>query len=133
MKPNANFDTGGFSPKSSGNDSADNRLRQMTGDLTILRRIAKNDKSAIKDCVEVYGSKIWTMVKSFTDSPRQAEIITQEIFLDIWKNAERFGATGISERVVVALISRRRIKAYLNQIYSLDLLSKTSPAAEIFT
>ena len=38
-----------------------------------------------------------------------AEDAVQEIFLDIWKNAERFDASRSSETTFVAMIARRRL------------------------
>jgi RNA polymerase sigma-70 factor (ECF subfamily) len=38
-----------------------------------------------------------------------AEDVVQEIFVDIWKNAERFDETQASETTFVAMIARRRI------------------------
>jgi RNA polymerase sigma-70 factor (ECF subfamily) len=38
-----------------------------------------------------------------------AEDVVQEIFVDIWKNAERFDPTQSSETTFVAMIARRRI------------------------
>ena len=38
-----------------------------------------------------------------------AEDIVQEIFVDIWKNADRFDASQASETTYIAMIARRRI------------------------
>lgn len=38
-----------------------------------------------------------------------AEDVVQEIFVDIWKNAERFDASQASETTFIAMIARRRI------------------------
>jgi RNA polymerase sigma-70 factor (ECF subfamily) len=42
-------------------------------------------------------------------NPDDAEDAVQEIFVDIWKNAERFDDTKSSETTFVAMIARRRI------------------------
>ena len=39
----------------------------------------------------------------------EAEDAVQEIFIDIWKNAERFDASRASETTFVAMIARRRL------------------------
>ena len=77
--------------------------------LTIVQRLAKDDKNAVAECVDAYGSLIWTMAKKYTDSAEKAEIAAQKIFLDIWRCAERFDSTKIDESAFICLIARRRL------------------------
>lgn len=76
---------------------------------SILKRIASGDKSAVSDCVEIYGSQIWTAAKKFTDSTAEAEIIVLKIFNDIWKYASNYDAAKSSEAGFVGLIIYRRL------------------------
>ena len=61
------------------------RTIQKTKPLTILRRIAKKDKTAVKDRVDTYGNFIWVLARKFTASTDEAEAAVQEIFTDIWR------------------------------------------------
>lgn len=75
----------------------------------ILTRIAQADKSAVQECVELYGKMIWALAKQYTDSTEEAERVVPEIFMDIWRNA-RFCDLEISdEEVWIALIARRHL------------------------
>ena len=76
---------------------------------TILPRIAAGDESAINDCLNQYGNLIWALAKKLTPKQEDAEDAVQEIFIDIWKNAERFDAAQASETTFVAMIARRRL------------------------
>ena len=78
-----------------------------TESLTILERIGKGDKTAIEECVNTYGNLILALARYHTDSSEEAEILTQEIFLDIWRYARRFDSVKFSESSFVYLIARR--------------------------
>lgn len=75
----------------------------------ILERIAEGDKTAVQDCMDAYGGLVWSLARRMLANPEDAEDATQEIFIDIWKNAERFDATQASETTFVAMIARRRL------------------------
>ena len=75
----------------------------------ILKRIANGDESAVADCLKAYGGLVWSLARRMLRNPADAEDVVQEIFVDIWKNAERFDAEQSSETTFVAMIARRRI------------------------
>lgn len=75
----------------------------------ILERIAKGDKSAVQDCLDAYGGLVWSLARRMLANADDAEDAAQEIFIDIWKNAERFDAAQASETTFVAMIARRRL------------------------
>lgn len=60
-----------------------------------------------------YGDLIWAMGKRFTDTAEDAKAVTQEIFLNIWRHAERFEQTDFDELVFITLIARRQLRKYL--------------------
>ena len=77
--------------------------------LTVLQRIAEADKTAVKECLDEHGNLVWALAKKFTDSIEDAETATQEIFLDIWKYADRFDRAGLSEENFIFLIAYQRL------------------------
>ncbi len=81
--------------------------------LTIFQRIGNKDKTAVKDCVDVYGNFIWALARKFTASTEEAEAAAQEIFHDIWRYSERAEKVQSAESVLIALIARRRLIKYL--------------------
>ncbi len=90
-----------------------NRTIQKTETSSILRRIAEKDKTAVKDCIDTYGNLVWALARKFTASHGEAEEVTQEIFTDIWRYSERIDKSHYAERVLIALIARRRLIKYL--------------------
>jgi len=77
--------------------------------LSVLQRIASGDSVAVRDCIEQYGSLVWSLARRLSRSPSDAEDATQEIFLDIWRSAARFDAAQGSDKVFIAMIARRRL------------------------
>ena len=75
----------------------------------ILQRIAEGDKTAVQDCLNMYGGLVWSLARRMLSNSDDAEDAVQEIFIDIWKNAERFDAQQASEATFIAMISRRRL------------------------
>ena len=89
------------------------RTIQKTKSLTILQRLAEKDKTAVADCVDAYGNFIWALARKFTNSPEEAEAAVQEIFIDIWRYAERADQAQSPENLLIALIARRRLIKHL--------------------
>jgi RNA polymerase sigma factor (sigma-70 family) len=75
----------------------------------ILKRIALGDRDAVSDCLDKYGGLVWSIARRMLRNADDAEDAVQEIFIDIWKNAERFDESQASETTFIAMIARRRI------------------------
>lgn len=56
-----------------------------------------------------YGGLVWTLARRYCRGNTDAEDLTQEIFLQLWKYAERFDSQVASEATFVAMIARRRL------------------------
>jgi DNA-directed RNA polymerase specialized sigma24 family protein len=85
------------------------RTIQKTGTSTILQRIAGRDKTAVKDCIDTYGNFIWALARKFTASRVEAEVATEEIFIDIWQYREGERDIETIEKKLIALIALRRL------------------------
>ncbi len=75
----------------------------------ILKRIGSGDKTAVQECINTYGGLIWSLARRMLSNSDEAEDAVQEIFIDVWKNAERFDESQASETTFVAMIARRRL------------------------
>jgi DNA-directed RNA polymerase specialized sigma24 family protein len=93
--------------------AATTRTNAKTKPLTIIQRIGNKDKTAVVDCIDTYGNFIWALASKFTSSREEAEAATQEIFIDIWRYAERADQPQSAENVLIALIARRRLIKHL--------------------
>jgi RNA polymerase sigma factor (sigma-70 family) len=77
--------------------------------VPLLPRIASGDSDAIDECIERYGGLVWSLARRLSPSVADAEDAVQEIFLDLWKNAERFREEVAGESTFVAMLARRRL------------------------
>lgn len=75
----------------------------------ILKRIAEKDKTAVQECLDAYGGLVWSLALRLLPNSDDAEDAVQDIFIEIWKNAERFDETQSSETTFIAMIARRRL------------------------
>lgn len=76
---------------------------------TILERIASGNKTAVQECLNTYGGLVWSLARRMLANSEEAEDAVQEIFIDVWKNAERFDHAQASETTFIAMIARRRL------------------------
>lgn len=79
----------------------------MTEDF--LPRVARGDASAVEQCIDRYGALIWSIARRFCANPADAEDAVQDVFIALWRNADRFDPERASEVTFVAMITRRRL------------------------
>ncbi len=92
---------------------------------SVLQRIAQGDKGAVEECLSTYGGLIWSLARRMCPKTDDAEDAVQEIFIEVWKNAERFDDAQSSETTFIAMIARRRLidrLRYMNRRISPDYL-----------
>jgi RNA polymerase sigma factor (sigma-70 family) len=75
----------------------------------LLTRIAAGDQSAVPACVARYGPLVWTLAQRRLRNPADAEDAVQDVFIDLWKSADRFDPGVAEEITFVAMIARRRL------------------------
>lgn len=77
--------------------------------VPLLPRIANGDSTAVDECIERYGGLVWSLARRLSPTEADAEDAVQEIFLDLWKNADRFREEVAGESTFVAMLARRRL------------------------
>lgn len=74
-----------------------------------LTRIANGNSRAIDECIDRYGGLVWSLARRLSSSVADAEDAVQEIFIDLWRNADRFRGELAGEATFVAMLARRRL------------------------
>ncbi|MCA9292510.1 MAG: sigma-70 family RNA polymerase sigma factor [Phycisphaerales bacterium] len=82
-------------------------LTNKSSDL--LPRIAAGERAIADELMDRYGGLVWSLARRFSSSATDAEDATQEIFVELWRVADRFDPKVASEATFVAMIARRRL------------------------
>ena len=90
---------------------AGERRSEPVGNVSdsLLKRVAAGDMSAMQECMDRYGGLVWSLARRLCGSPTDAEDAVQEVFVSLWKNAERYDEALGEEVTFVAMIARRRL------------------------
>lgn len=81
----------------------------MTTAPSLLQRVAAGELAAMPACIDEYSGLVWSLARRFCPDAAEAEDAVQEVFISLWKNAERFDSNKSSEVTFVAMIARRRL------------------------
>ena len=93
-------------------------LSPMSSDNTgsILNLIAKGEDRAFNLLIEKYGNLVWSIGRKFLYKESDVEDAVQDVFIAIWKAAEKFDHTKASEVTFISMIARRRFIDYLRKV-----------------
>ncbi|MCC6678838.1 MAG: sigma-70 family RNA polymerase sigma factor [Phycisphaerales bacterium] len=76
---------------------------------SLLQRVAAGDRAAVRECIDRFGGLVWSLARRGGFSDAEAEDAVQEIFVELWRFADRYDPAVASEAAFVAMISRRRL------------------------
>ncbi len=76
---------------------------------SILARVARGDAKAVRECIDEFGGLVWAIARRMARTRADAEDAVQEIFVDVWRSAERYDPAQGSEKVFITTIARRRL------------------------
>ena len=75
----------------------------------LLPRVAEGDHDAIERCIDQYSGLVWSLARRLCPNHTDAEDAVQDIFVSLWRSADRFNPDMGSEPTFVAMIARRRL------------------------
>ncbi|MDV6011387.1 ECF RNA polymerase sigma factor SigK [Haloechinothrix sp. LS1_15] len=89
------------------------RWRAANDDVTLtpeelLARVALGDEYAFARLYDAFVDRIFGLVKRVMRDPAQAEEVTQEVFLEIWRTATRFDSSRGSVVAWAMMLAHRR-------------------------
>lgn len=74
-----------------------------------LERVAAGDPGALDECLEKYRGLVWSLARRSVPNLADAEDAVQEVFIDVWRYADRFNPELGSEANYIGMIARRRL------------------------
>jgi RNA polymerase sigma-70 factor (ECF subfamily) len=78
----------------------------------LMRRAARGDSEAFARLYDELSSAVYGLARRVVRDPARAEDVTQEVFLDVWKQATRFDAgRGKAKTWVMTIAHRRAVDA----------------------
>ncbi len=109
-------------------------INATQSEKSVLQRIAGGDESAVHDAMSEYGGLVWSLAKRMCRTHADAEDAVQDIFVSIWRSADRFDPNVGSEATFVAVIARRklidRLRAQTRRSDTVTL-TEAAPGAEL--
>src|SRR5690606_24550621 len=90
-----------------GSDST--RRLLSNSDDSVMPRVAAGDPAAMEDCLTRYGGLVWSLARRFSPTNADAEDAVQEVFIEVWRHADRYDESIASEPTFIAMIARRRL------------------------
>ncbi len=62
-------------------------------DAALMERISQQDSAALETLYDRYGKPVYSLVLRIAQQPASAEEIVQDVFLQLWRRADRFQIT----------------------------------------
>ncbi|MEM6551486.1 MAG: sigma-70 family RNA polymerase sigma factor [Planctomycetota bacterium] len=81
----------------------------MSATRSPIQQVADGDPDGVSRCLEAYGGLVWTLASRWLGPSADAEDLVQDVFVELWRVAERYDPTKSSEATFVTLITRRRL------------------------
>lgn len=75
----------------------------------LLTRIADGDSNAVGEFLRQHTSLVWGLARRVCRTAQDAEDAVQEIFVEVWRLAERYDPEQGSEATFLTTIARRRL------------------------
>ena len=77
---------------------------------TLLTHVAKGDQAAFEALYDQLGASVYGLIRKVLRNPSQAEEVTQEVLLEVWRTASRFDpARGGAATWMLTIAHRRAI------------------------
>lgn len=85
------------------------RSCEPVAETSLLQRVAAGDAAAVNECVDRYGGLVWSLARKMCAQRADAEDAVQDVFISLWRSADRYDPSIAAEATFVAMIARRRL------------------------
>lgn len=81
----------------------------LVNEPPLLQHVAAGERAAMEQCLARYAPLVWSAARRYLGSSPEAEDAVQEIFIELWRKADRFEPSLGSETAFVMTLARRRL------------------------
>lgn len=82
----------------------------MTNELgQVLTDVAAGKPDSVEACLRHFSGPVWSLARRYLRNDSDAEDATQDIFVELWKSADRFDPSLGSAMTFVMTLARRRL------------------------
>lgn len=82
---------------------------QINEDLSLMQRVAGGDEKAVSELYDRFGNLVFRAARQLLPSDAEAEDAVQEVFLRLWRTADRFDPNRARLVTWVMLLTRRHV------------------------
>ena len=75
----------------------------------VLTRVAAGDPDAVAQCLELHAPLVYGMARRWMGGSADVDDLVQDVFVQIWKQAQQYDPSRASERGWIAMITRRKL------------------------
>ncbi len=91
-------------------------------DIALVTRIAEGDKAAFRTLFETYGERVFRYVYRMVNDEGQAEEVTNDVMLEVWKGAHKFEGRSKASTWVLGIARHLALNAIRGkQLVTVDL------------
>jgi RNA polymerase sigma-70 factor (ECF subfamily) len=83
--------------------------RQKQADQRLMDRVAQGDEIAVGELYDRFGALVYRMSYQMMPTAADADDAVQEVFIRLWKSADRYDASRAALSTWVVLLTRRRL------------------------
>ena len=109
---------------------------ERSSDVLLIQRIANGDKLAMRALFAKHRTQVYRWLLRFVGNEAQAEDILSEVFLDVWRQADRFEARASVSTWILSIARfkaltarRRRPEAELDETIEATLVDPSDDPA----
>lgn len=89
-------------------DGRDARMQKTPSDADLVARVVNREADALGDLFDRYSRVLLALIRRIVGGAGEAEEVLQEVFLQVWNQAERYDSSRSSVSNWLSLISRSR-------------------------
>lgn len=105
----------------------------------VMARVAAGDRAALRQLYQATSAKLFGVALRILSDREEAEDVLQEVYVTVWRRADRYDGARASVMTWVSTIARnraidrlrsRRPMAYAEQVDELEIADESQPGAE---